>query len=258
MKRETLADDGTLTVEHHADEPVHTRRLQVYSVAAQLTGHDEGNKDIYYRLGYPTGHERLAQSFQISATSEIRQAWVHLQKVGSLSGKTLTLRIETDSAGDPSGTLADANATQTLDADTITTGGFEMYKLIFPDVFSLTGSTTYWIVLTQDWGPDVDNYLEWGAEGYGGAGTYADGQGKTYNTGDGWMDADSRTNGVDDFCFSFPTDRLDPCVIGRWASGTRDVAARYDDGSNADENTKTTAKNVTGGDLDTLIAVEVQ
>lgn len=257
IRREILANNGELTIEHHEDTIPHTRTLRVYSVEAQLTGLDSDNQDTAWNLRPSGTTDKLAQSFQLSSAGEVRKARLNLSKTGSLSGDTLTLRVETNDGGDPSGTLADANATATLDADTVG-AVLADYVFTFTDTFALSGSTTYWLVLSCDYDGTSD-YISWGAEGASGAGSYASGGAEYYDEGTGnWTALDAGSNGQDDFCFSILTDRLDPCTIGRWGGGTRDIAARYDDGDDANEDTETTIKNVSGGELEVMVMVEVQ
>jgi len=48
---------------------------------------------------------------------------------------------------------------------------------------------------------------------------------------------------------------LDTASIGRWLSGSRDVAVRFDDGSGSNPDTRTTFKNVTGTTIDLTATV---
>lgn len=66
------------------------------------------------------------------------------------------LRIETDNAGAPSGTLADANATVTVAASGFGTSQAN-YTFTFPGAFTLTDKTKYWIVLSRSGGLDNTN-----------------------------------------------------------------------------------------------------
>lgn len=254
VARETLANNGTMTIEHHSDDIPHTRNLRVYSLEAQLTGLDSSNQDAAGNLNPNLGVDKIAQSFQLSSAGDVRKARLYLKKSGTLTGKTITLRVETDSGGDPSGSLVDANATASMDADTIG-ASYAEYTFTFDGAFSLAGSTTYWLVLSCDY-DGISGNIVWGSEGASGAGSYASG-GAEYYDGAVWASLDIGANGQDDMCFRILTDRLDPCVIGRWGGGTRDIAARYDDGSDADENTETTIKNVTGAELEVMMMVEV-
>jgi hypothetical protein len=49
----------------------------------------------------------------------------------------------------------------------------------------------------------------------------------------------------------------EPNVIGAWSGGTRDIATRYDNGSGASNDTQTTLKNVKGATADLTVAVEI-
>jgi hypothetical protein len=110
--------------------------------------------------------DKLAQSFQIGSTATIDKAQLHLKKTGSPGG-TMTLRIETDNSGEPSGTLADANATIGVAESGLSTS-LAMVDFDFSTNFSLSGSTTYWLVLSTDRTQSDTNYVEWGADAGGG------------------------------------------------------------------------------------------
>jgi hypothetical protein len=79
-----------------------------------------------------------------SASSTVFKAQIHLKN--SPSGGNVTLRVETDNAGEPSGTLVDAKATATVNADP---GGGAWVEFEFDGQFSLAGSTDYWLVANQ-------------------------------------------------------------------------------------------------------------
>jgi hypothetical protein len=117
--------------------------------------------------------KRGAQSFKITDYSAVES--VTLEKVAlwlkKISGTTteLTVRIETNNAGAPSGTLAHASATATISAFTDTS--YLAKEVDFSDV-TLSGNTTYWLVVqhttegsgdsiyawaTDDTSPDYDN-----------------------------------------------------------------------------------------------------
>ena len=87
---------------------------------------------------------------QHSLTIEIKQ----LLSVGSPTGNW-TLRIETNNAGVPSGTLANVNASIIVTPP----GNGNTVKGTFATPFSLIGSTTYWIVVQCD---NQSNSKYWG------------------------------------------------------------------------------------------------
>lgn len=197
-----------------------------------------------------TSKDKLAQSFQLSAGETVDKVRLWLKKVGSPTG-TMTLRIETDSAGEPSGTLADANATVTVAESGLGTS-YGWIEFDFGTDFSLSGSTTYWLVLSTDRSASNSDYVVWGADGS--TPGYADGEMQS-EVAASWS-AESK-----DAVFEVlkPVVLYDePCVIGRSSGGTRDVGVRFDDGSGSDANTKTTFVNHMGGSADVTCVVELE
>lgn len=106
--------------------------------------------------------DRLEQSFQLSGTYTITQCQLDLKKVGTPAG-TLTLRIETDAAGNPSGVLADVNATITV-AETSLATSYGLISFLFASSFSLSSGTVYHLVLSTDRAASFTNYVIWGAD----------------------------------------------------------------------------------------------
>ena len=89
--------------------------------------------------------QKRSQKFTIWATDwNITDVVLWLSKVSSPTDN-LTVRIETDNAGNPSGTLADVNATAQIAWTTLTTVRTE-YTLTFTWIFTLT-AWSYHIVL---------------------------------------------------------------------------------------------------------------
>lgn len=119
--------------------------------------------------------DKLAQSFQIGSASNITGAKLYLKKVGAPTG-TMTLRIETDNAGDPSGILADANATITFTEASLTTN-YVLETFAFAATFSLASGTSYWLVLSTTRATSTTNYVLWGADAS--APSYASGEMKS-------------------------------------------------------------------------------
>jgi hypothetical protein len=192
---------------------------------------------------------KLAQAFQLSSDKTIDKIRLYLKKIGTPTGTT-TCRIETNSGSNPSGTLANANATVTVAESGLSTS-YGWIEFDFATNFSLTGATTYWIVLSTDRTASSTNYVEWGADGS--SPSYASGEMRAEASA-AWS-AESK-----DACFEVyqQTTAIDePCAVGRWSGGTRDVGVRYDDGSGSNPNTNTTFKNTSGGSLDLTVAVEV-
>ena len=80
--------------------------------------------------------------FELAAASDSVFKAVIKIKNSSTAGN-VTLRIETDSGTEPSGMLADANATKLVYVDE---ANFAWIEFEFPAQFSLAGSTQYWLV----------------------------------------------------------------------------------------------------------------
>ena len=194
--------------------------------------------------------DKLAQSFQCTADT-CDTVELYLKKVGTPTG-TMTLRIETDSTGEPSGSLADANATVTLGESTLGTSYADV-EFDFSTDFALSASTTYWLVLSTDRSTDTSNYVLWGSDAS--SPSYASGEMKS-EASSTWS-AESK-----DAVFAVLSPSVsynEPCVIGRVSGGTRDVGVRFDDAGTpaTDADTKTTFKNVTGSTVDLTCIVRL-
>jgi len=197
-----------------------------------------------------TTNDKLAQSFEISTASTVSEVDLYLKKVGAPTGN-LTVEIQTDSAGEPSGTAVTNGTSNTVSASTLTTS-FADITFSFASNPSLASGTTYWIVLTTADSQSNTNYVVWGADTS--TPSYADGEmyGEDASTW-GALSADAV------FTVTAPATQYDErCVVGRWSGGTRDVAVRFDDGGAGSPNTQTTFKNTSGGSLDIVAEVEVQ
>ena len=197
-----------------------------------------------------TTNDKLAQSFQVSSLTPVTEVDLWLKKVGSPTGN-LTVEIQTDSAGEPSGTAVTNDTSNTVSASTLTTS-FGDIAFSFASNPSLASGTTYWIVLTTADSQSNTNYVVWGADTS--TPSYADGEmyGEDASTW-GALSADAV------FTVTAPATQYDErCVVGRWSGGTRDVAVRFDDGGAGFPNTQTTFKNTSGGSLDIVAEVEVE
>lgn len=103
------------------------------------------------------------QSFRVPYTNgTYRSIWLELSYVGS-PAVGLNVRIETDDNGEPSGTLVNANAIGLISTTGMTGGSTRTwYQILFPDVFSLSSTETYHIVLqTVSAGGDGSNNYQW-------------------------------------------------------------------------------------------------
>lgn len=93
--------------------------------------------------------KRAGQSFKVksyntSVSVPMSQVVLYIKKNAGTTTQ-LTVRVETDNAGVPSGTLADPNATATIAA--ITSTNYAPITVKFTNPFNLLGSTTYWLVV---------------------------------------------------------------------------------------------------------------
>ena len=89
----------------------------------------------------------IAQSFSLAAAKTITA--VEIKEGGAVSGTPTgnwTIRIETESASKPSGTLADANASIVVAPPGLST----TVKGSFATPFALSASTNYWVVVHCD------------------------------------------------------------------------------------------------------------
>lgn len=123
-----------------------------------LTNYETG-QDNGFTVGDNGGTEyATGQSFQVPAATQMKAVSVYLKKELGTPGD-ITVRIETETASHPSGTLVDAAATATIPAFTTTTYGW--YKVEFTTAFSLAATTAYWIVLKTAPASNNNSY-RWG------------------------------------------------------------------------------------------------
>lgn len=125
-----------------------------------------------------TKHAKLAQSFIAGKTSATGAVLHKVADTGSFNG-TVTISLQADSAGTPSGS---ALATVTLSNATylaIPTGKF---AAIFSAAYAMVAGTTYWLVIETST-TDNSNHPNLGASSAGG---YSNGSVKFKNTTDGW------------------------------------------------------------------------
>lgn len=127
-------------------EMFNVNRLEWYE-----TGGD-GNKIIGDTGGTETAQ---AQGFQLDEAMYVQGVEVYLKKNAGTPGD-ITVRIETDNAGKPSGTLANAALATTIPAFTTDTYGWK--TVTFSSAIQLAKTTTYWIVLKTAAAANDNNY----------------------------------------------------------------------------------------------------
>lgn len=125
--------------------------------------------------------KRAAQSFQLSVgaprTMLVTGVQVFMKKNTGTTTE-LTVRIETDAAGVPSGTLAHANLTGTIAAFTDTSFVWKTVKFATPA--ALSASTTYWLVVKHTTEGSGNSQYTWADKTSGG---YTGGNGADYVSG---------------------------------------------------------------------------
>jgi hypothetical protein len=182
------------------------------------------------------------QGFQVTLGGLFTQATFSFStNVGTPSG-TITWELRSNNAGVPSSTILESGTfTPTASAtNTITAAG----------TTSLAESTTYWLILRPTSVQSSGN--RWQLN-YSTANPYAYDSAFTTNSGSSWT-----SSAVNDLVFTITTlGNEESLIIGRWSSGTRDVAIRYTDSTGVASATNTSLKNVSGATLDVVLLVEV-
>lgn len=128
--------------------------------------------DNELREGGSTGIE-LALAFTQVATASVKRVALKLKKAGTITaGKKLTLKIETDSTGNPSGTAVANGTSATVDIDTevSTTAGWVTFT--FANPVDLTASTVYHLVLSGDYTASGSNNVMWQSNTVASGGTF--------------------------------------------------------------------------------------
>lgn len=191
-------------------------------------------------------NDKLAQTFTLVSETDIASIGLWLKKVGSPTG-TATVRIETVSGSNPTGTLVDANATGTFSESTLGTSYDEVLVSLADTVTLAAG--TYAIVLSTDRSASETNYIEWGA----------DGSTPSYSGGDMRSEASSSWSAESkDAVFSvYEPGASHPAKVSVdwWSSTYADVVNRYGDGTGADLTTKTTFKCLRDAGFDDITVV---
>jgi hypothetical protein len=101
--------------------------------------------------------EEAAQSFTPATAINCSSVQIYLEKVLSPTDD-ITVRIETNNAGVPSGTLVNANATKTIATASLSDG---YNSFAFPASFILAASVVYHIVCKRSGSRDATNYWRW-------------------------------------------------------------------------------------------------
>jgi hypothetical protein len=102
---------------------------------------------------------KLSKKFTQSGARQISKVFLKLKSLGSITaGKIVTARIETDSTGDPSGTLVHADATASVLCSAIATS-YGWVEFAFSRPIDLANATVYHIVLIGDYDVSSSNCI---------------------------------------------------------------------------------------------------
>ncbi len=134
------------------------------------------NLDVFYPSGYQTfdhalrdtaTNTQIAQGFKPKTSSTVTKVRLWLKKTGIPAGTdTVTLTIQTDSAGLPSGTPVTNGTSIAVDcSDTLTTS-YAWVTFTFSVNPSLSAGTQYHLVLSGAFTIDASHYVSWGADNY--------------------------------------------------------------------------------------------
>lgn len=171
-----LADkiDTTLTMQQARFEypiPSGFRYLGAVHMDTLLNASDYWGSQVYdddQPLFSTSANAKLAQAFVPDANDIPSGRWVgsvrlFLRMVGTYSvARTLTLKIETNSSGAPSGTQV-TNASATLSSSSVS-GSYGYADFAFTNPVWLTGDTTFHLVLSISGAADSTNYIAWGRD----------------------------------------------------------------------------------------------
>lgn len=106
-----------------------------------------------------SGKTKVAVQFTQSGARSVKRVALKLKKAGTIaSDKILTLTIETDNAGAPSGT---ALGTATILANGVGSAAYDWYDFTFTAPVDLANSTVYHLVLTSNYTASDTNYINW-------------------------------------------------------------------------------------------------
>lgn len=130
------------------------------------------------RVGDADANTRLAQSFVITdadAAITLENVTLLIEKVGTPSDN-VTIEVQTDSGGSPSGTVVTNGTSANTTGGSLTTFK-QPIKFTWVTPPTLTTGVTYWLVIRRSTANDAANYYKIQDAG---ASTYAGGSAKTY------------------------------------------------------------------------------
>ena len=129
--------------------------------------------DVFYPPGYQSfdhtwrdtaANTNISQGFKPNTSNTVTKVRLWLKKTGAPTGN-ITISIETDSGGVPSGTSVSNGDSSNVDVTTLaTTYGWIVFK--FATNPTLTAGTQYHIVLKSSFSISNSAYVNWGADNY--------------------------------------------------------------------------------------------
>lgn len=142
------------------------------------TAIESDNLEAYYPPGYQTTdyalrdaatRTQISQGFKVNTSSTVTKVRLWLKKTGTPAGTdTITLVIQTDNAGIPSGSAVTNGTSIALDISDTTglTTSYSWVTFTFTTNPSLTSGTQYHLVLQGAFTIDGANYISWGVDNY--------------------------------------------------------------------------------------------
>lgn len=120
-----------------------------------------------YPLRTTATYTEIGQGFKVGLTTTVTKVKLWLKKTGTPGGTdTVTLEIQTDSSGKPSGSVVTNGTSAAVDiSDTITTT-YAWVTFTFAVNPTLTAGTQYHLVLTGAFTISDTAYISWGADNY--------------------------------------------------------------------------------------------
>jgi hypothetical protein len=107
-----------------------------------------------FLFGDGAGHQYPGQQFMAKGTHALKTVFFMLKKVGSPT-QNITVRLTSDSAGNPNAVLATSDA---YPAASLSANGFEWIRFEFSTPYTLTDGTPYWLIIDQN-GISGSNYF---------------------------------------------------------------------------------------------------
>lgn len=108
-------------------------------------------------LGYTSVYDRQSQSFEYNQTYCIEQISPRMYHKGTVTDN-LVLEIQTDNAGEPSGTLVNVNATSSVTGSSTLNSILADVDFAFSNCISVEANTKYHIVVKRDGALSTINY----------------------------------------------------------------------------------------------------